>query len=228
MNLDSAPRRGSPPDAPLGMILIGLCPSIAVAGRVIDALWMSAGVVSVLLLSRLCMAVLGRASAADPADPSAARPVGAGRWVGALVVSSFLTASFELILLSLAPAASAALGIYAPLIAVNCLVLGRGQPERDAPVWRACLAGLGQGLGFAGCLVAIALVREALGSGTITLFPAAGFSGVVAVPGLAADPARALGAAGGGLLCLGYLAAAARLAARPRAAAGGAAKDGAQ
>jgi Na+-translocating ferredoxin:NAD+ oxidoreductase subunit E len=221
MSPESPLRRGALHENPISMLLIGLCPAAAVSARVIDSLWMSAGVVSVLILCRVCLAILDRAS--PDGEPPAA-PV--GRWVGALAISSLLTASFETLLLALAPAASASLGIYAPLIAVNCLVVGRRGAPRGTAFLRGLAEALGQGLGFAGCLLAIAVVRESLGAGTITLFPVGAFSGVVAVPGLARDPARALGAAGGGLLCLGYLAAAARLPGLWRRQAPEAEKDG--
>ena len=138
-----------------------------------------------------------------------------GRWFGALAISSCLTASFEIVLLAFAPAASASLGIYAPLIAVNCLVLsGIDASSRSDSVRGSLLTTAARGIGFAAALVVIALVREVLGAGTITLFPIARFSGTVAIPALSADPARAFGLAGGGFVCLGFLAGAVRAVAR--------------
>jgi Na+-translocating ferredoxin:NAD+ oxidoreductase subunit E len=201
-------------EKPVAILFLGLCPAIAVSARVIDALWMSVGVMLVLVLSGIAMALLVRESPAP--EGSGADP---GPWLRALVISSFLTASFEAGLLALAPAASAALGIYAPLIAVNCLVLGKGMPATSPSVRGTLAAALGRGLGFAGCLVLIALVREAAGAGTITLFPVGTFDGTVEIPVLVDQPVRALGLAGGGLLCLGYLAGAARAISR-RAAEG--------
>jgi electron transport complex protein RnfE len=190
---------------PIAMLFLGLCPALAVSVRVIDALWMSVGVILVLVLSGLAMALLSRHGEVD-------RGSAAAGLLRALVITSFLTASFEAGLLSLAPTASAALGIYAPLIAVNCLVLGRGMPGVTSPsLGSSVAAALGRGIGFAASLVLIALVREALGAGTITLFPVGGFGGTIEIPLLVEQPVRALGFAGGGLLCLGYLAAAARV-----------------
>jgi len=145
---------------------------------------------------------------------AADRPAGedrTARWLRTLVISSLLTAAFEAGLLAVAPTTSTALGIYAPLLAVNLLVAGRGgsDPSGASPL-RAVLSSLRKGACFAGGLVAIALVREVLGAGTITLFPAGGFGGTITVPPLLDQPVRALGFAGGGLLCLGYLVAAVR------------------
>ena len=193
----------------LAVVVLGLCPALAVSVRVIDALWLSAGVLFVFVLTGLAMAFLMRGRGGNGlAGPDSG-------WLRALVITSFLTASFEAGLLAFAPAASAALGIYAPLIAVNCLVLGRGMTGgAGALPGRMVGASLGRGIGFAASLVLIALVREALGAGTITLFPLGGFGGTIEIPGIAAQPIRALGFAGGGLLCLGYFAAAARAIAR--------------
>jgi electron transport complex protein RnfE len=199
-------------------VLLGLCPAAAVSVRLIDALWMSAGVVAVLLIASLCMALIARqGGAVAGGQPSAVSP---RRWFGALVLSSFLTASFEAVLLLVDPQSSSNLGVYIPLIAVNCLVLARLEAVSNAATVAQTLSrSVRSGLGFAGCLLLVTLVREVLGAGTITLFPVGGFSGTIPIPGLAADPVRALGLAGGGLLCLGYLAAAARMIRRGREAA---------
>jgi electron transport complex protein RnfE len=213
--------RGIARENPIAVLLIGLCPAAAVSVRVIDALWMSAGVLAVLLVSCFCMSLVamwGRKDTNGDGGQNATAVGGGpnvtdrgGRWWGALVLSSCLTACFEIVMLLVAPEEGAGLGIYVPLIAVNCLVLGR----IDAASRGKSLAGslwdaAGNGIGFAACLILVALVREVLGAGTITLFPVPGFSGTIAVPSLINDPVRALGFAGGGLLCIGYLAGAAR------------------
>jgi len=116
------------------------------------------------------------------------------------------------VLLRAAPEASAALGIYAPLIAVNCLVLTVIDETSRAPSpGRALLDAAGKGAVFAACLLLIGVLRETLGAGTMTLFPLPGFSGTIEIGSLSQDPARAISFAGGGLLCLGYLAALARM-----------------
>ena len=208
---------------PIAVLLIGLCPAAAVSVRVIDALWMSAGVVSVLLVSCFCMSLVAMWGAKSPeADnvrqnatgygvPAERVPAYGHRWWGALVLSSCLTACFEIVMLLVSPEEGASLGIYVPLIAVNCLVLGLiDSVSRGKSPSRSVREAAGNGIGFAACLVLIALVREVLGAGTITLFPVQGFSGTITVPSLINDPVRALGYAGGALLCIGYLAGAAR------------------
>ena len=200
---------------PVAVLLVGLCPAAAVTTRVIDALWMSLGVFSVLILSRLCLSILGALRGESPeaatGDVRGEGPM-PGRWLGALLLSSCLTACFELILLAFAPGESASLGIYTPLIAVNCIVLDRIDPRGErSSIPASLLDACGLGLGFALALVLISGVRESLGAGTITLFAAGTFGGTIEIHGLSSAPARAIGYAGGGLLCLGYLAGAARL-----------------
>lgn len=210
---------------PVAMILIGLCPAAAVTTRVIDALWMSLGVFSVLLLTRACLSILSvlrdGSPAGSPPDLHGGEGAPRTRWLGALLIASTLTASFELVLLAFAPQESASLGIYAPLIAVNCIVLDRVEPAAGrSSILTALLDAGGLGFGFAFALLLIAGVREALGAGTITLFPAGAFGGTIEIPGLSTAPARALGYAGGGLICLGYLAGLSRLLSRRPAPAG--------
>jgi electron transport complex protein RnfE len=220
--LKETPR--GPAGADSSLLFLGLCPAIAVSVRVIDALWMSAGVTFVLVLSSLAMSLLAREGGAggNSGDDTGGAPgwnAGPAGLLRALIITSLLTTFFEAALLVQAPSVSASLGIYAPLIAVNCLVLGFDLPgtSRSAP-GASVAAALRRGIGFAMALVLIALVREVIGAGTITLFPIASFGGTIAIPGLVEQPARALGGAGGALLCLGYLAAAARAAAaRPAA-----------
>jgi Na+-translocating ferredoxin:NAD+ oxidoreductase RnfE subunit len=183
----------------LTFFLLGLCPAIAVTARVVDALWMSAGVVLVVVLSALAMAIISGGNGERPP------------WTRALAVASLLTASLEAGLLVFAPAAGASLGIYAPLIAVNCLVLEQGTPGSQAGApGSPVLAALGRGVRFAVALVFIAAFRESLGAGTITLFSVGSFNGTIEIHRFVEQPVRAVGFAGGGLLCLGYLAGAVR------------------
>ncbi len=208
--------RGILRDNPVALLLVGLCPAAAVTTKVIDALWMSLGVFSVLILTRLALAIISRLRS-DAPDASMAEFRGGqgaarGRWLGALLLSSAFTACFELVVLAFAPDEAARLGIYVPLIAVNCIVLDRADlREGRTPLPATLVSACSLGLGFACALVLLSVVREVLGAGTITLFPAANFGGTIVISGLSSAPARAVGYAGGALLCLGYLTGAARL-----------------
>ncbi len=208
MSLKVQLSRGLFAENPLAVLLLGLCPAAAVSTRVIDALWMSIGVTAVTALTTLVVWLIGSLGRDRSTLPGASTRA----LLGALLVSSCLTASFESALLAFAPAEAASLGIYAPIISVNCLVIAQMQgARRQLFASRALADSIGKCLGFAAALLSIAVVREGVGAGTLTLFPVGSFSGTVTIPGIARDPPRALGLAGGGLLCLGYLAGLARL-----------------
>ncbi len=212
-------------DNPVAVTLIGLCPAAAVTARVIDAAWMSFGVIVVLILTRLSEAILrvivGPAEDTQETPRSLLRP----RLLGTLFLASCFTASFEIVLLAFAPDEGANLGIYVPLIAVNCILLDRVPDSHSsgrlegvgAEMVRSLRDSCSVGAGFAVALLLLSLVREVLGAGTITVFPMGSFSGVITLGSISGAPARAFVSAGGGLLCLGYLAGAARLL-RPRRA----------
>jgi electron transport complex protein RnfE len=211
---------------PVAAMLVGLCPAAAVTGRVIDALWMSLGLVFVLVLTRASRVILHLLLNEPDASGVVSRQPGprflGPQWLGMLFLASCFTASFELIMSAFAPQESAALGIYIPLVAVNCIVLERvaetssrgAAQDPGARIFRALGGAAAGGAGFAVSLVVISVVRETLGSGTITLFPMGAFGGTIVVAGISGAPARALLYAGGGFLCLGYLAGVVRLAGR--------------
>lgn len=181
-------------DNPLFAMSLGLCPALAVSYRVDNAVAMGGAVLAVVLVAVVMMSVIGR------------RIPGRFLFAAELIVASSLTTVAELLFEAFAPAMSARLGIYVPLIAVNCLVLGRSERFAAGGSLSAALRdGLGGGLGFFVSLLLISLIREVLGSGTITLFPVGSFDGIVRVGVMADHPARVVGYSAGALLVLGYL-----------------------
>ena len=188
--------------------LLGLCPALAVSDLVSKALGMGVGVTLVLVAAGAAVSLLRRVV------PDRLYPI------VSLVLIAALVSLLDLAMQAYAPALRRGLGVYLQLIAVNCLILGRTEGfARGHSPSRALLDALGMGAGFTATLVLIAVVREVLGSGTITLFPAGGFGGVIRIPGLAGYPARVMSMAAGALLLLGYLVALAnRLKSRRRAA----------
>jgi electron transport complex protein RnfE len=103
------------------------------------------------------------------------------------------------------PGLSDRLGIFVPLLTVNTLILDRALnfAKENTPsmsFWDA----LGMGTGFLLALLGIALIREVLGSGTITLVPVGSFSGVIMIPGLSQSPIRLVSLSAGAFLILGY------------------------
>jgi Na+-translocating ferredoxin:NAD+ oxidoreductase subunit E len=85
------------------------------------------------------------------------------------IIAFFVTAA-DLLMKAFLPDLSSALGIFVPLIIVNCIVLGRLEmyASKNSPI-KAAADGLGMGLGFAAVLIVVGLIREILGSGKIIL-----------------------------------------------------------
>ena len=175
---------------PLVVYLVGLCPALAVSNRVASALVMSAAVLFVLLGTGAASGAVERFLPWRFRQPFR------------LLTAAALTTVFERLLSAFAPGERAALGVYLLLVAVNCLLVGPYAADAGSP-GRTVLGSLASGAGFSVALVLIALVREVLGAGRITLFPVGPFDGVLEVTGL--PPTRVLAAAPGALLLLGYL-----------------------
>jgi electron transport complex protein RnfE len=174
-------------DNPLVAYLVGLCPALAVSNRLANALLLGAVMLFALLGTGIGSAALERLL-----PPRLRLPA-------RLLLASALVSAAQRFLWALAPTLGAGLGVYLPLLAVNCLLLGSAGARS---VWQGVLEAAGRGAAFAAALVCLALVREVLGAGTITLFPVGHFAGVVSLHGL--PPARVLAAAPGALLLLGY------------------------
>jgi electron transport complex protein RnfE len=104
------------------------------------------------------------------------------------------------------PAVYSALGVYLPLIVVNCIILGRAEAfAARNTVLDSVLDAIGMAIGFALGLTLIAVIRELLGSGTITLFAVGNFDGVIRIPWFYNNPIRVMSLAPGALLLMGYL-----------------------
>lgn len=206
--------RGLLRENPIFVLVVGLCPALAVTNRVVYALGMAAAVLVALACANLF------ASAFREKLPKNARLP-----LYTLATAVVVTVE-DLLMQAYTPGLYDGLGIYAKLIVVNCLILGRVDTFASRnPVGRSLVDALGMGLGFAVGLTFIAVIREVLGSGTITLFPVGDFSGTLTVPLLSQSPIRIVGLAAGALLVFGYLKAVFnwyRIRDRERATAGGA------
>ncbi len=201
------PSTGQRALSPQAVLLLGLCPALAVTTRLSDALWMSLALIGVLLASTLASSLLGLI-----------RPGGGGRarWLPAILATGAAATGAQVLFARYAPGAAAGLGLYLPVLAVSCLVTCRAEAAvRGQSPGAALLAALAEGAILSGCMVVIAAVREALGSGSLTVIPAGGLDGTapaaqavaVVIPGLSAAPARAFLLATGAFLAAGYLAA---------------------
>lgn len=179
---------------PIFVIVLGLCPALAVSTQVVNALGMGAGVIFVMLGSNIFVSLLKDFIPEKVRIPSYI-----------VIIASFVTI-VDLSMKAYVPSLSKSLGVFVQLIVVNCIILGRAEAFASKNTLKASvLDALGMGIGFTFGLTLIALVREVFGAGTITLFALGGFDGTIEIPGLVDSPARVVGLSAGALLVVGYL-----------------------
>ena len=173
---------------PTFRLVLGLCPTLAVTTSLENALGMGLAASFVLVCSN------GLVSALRRAIPDA---VHIPCYI--VIVATFVTA-VDLLLQAFLPALSESLGIFIPLIVVNCIILGRAEAFACRNGVVASLAdGLGTGVGFTLALALVASVREVVGAGSLTIWGDLAFRGLLAKPAaLAILPA-------GGFVALGLL-----------------------
>ena len=187
-------KKGLFKENPTFVIMLGMCPTLGVSTMVSNALGMGASVIFVLLFSNILISLLRKVIPDTVRIPAY------------IVIIASLVTIVEMVLHAFVPSVYAALGVYLPLIVVNCIILGRAEAFANKnTVLDSALDAIGMGVGFTLSLTLIALIREVLGSGTITLFPVGGWDGVIELPLLSESPVRVLALAPGALLVMGYL-----------------------
>ena len=140
---------------PTFVLVLGMCPTLATTTSAINGLEMGLATMNVLILSNVVISLIA------PKVPDKVRIP-----VYITVIATFVTV-VQLLMQAFMPAAYETLGLFIPLIVVNCIVLGRAEGFANKHgVGEAALDGLGVGLGFAVSLMVIGLVREVLGSGS--------------------------------------------------------------
>lgn len=138
---------------------LGMCPTLAVSTAVSNGIGMGLATTFVLVCSGVAISALRKVIPDSVRIPAFIT-----------VIASFVTLIMMLIQAYL-PALNDALGIYLPLIVVNCIVLGRAEVYASKhSVVEAAVDGLGMGLGFTIAIVAVSAVRELLGAGTLLGF----------------------------------------------------------
>ena len=179
---------------PVFILMLGLCPTLGVTTQVINALGMGAGVIFVLIFSNIFVSLLKNIIPPSVRIPSYI-----------VIIAAFVTI-VEMVMHAYAPSIYQSLGIFLPLIVVNCIILGRAEAFANKnTIVDSFLDAVGMGLGFTIAILIIALIREVFGSGTITLFAVGGFDGVIKIPLLYTYPVRIFTLAAGALLLMGYL-----------------------
>lgn len=169
MNNKSTFLNGLFKENPTFVLLLGMCPTLAVTTGVIDAIGMGLSTAVVLICSNIFISLL-RKFIPDTVRIAAY----------IVIIASFVTV-VEMFLKAFLPALSESLGMYIPLIVVNCIILGRAEAFASKNgVISSIFDGLGMGLGFTGALTIIATIREVIGVGTFCGLPLFGenFGGV--------------------------------------------------
>ena len=186
--------RGIIKENPVFVVLLGLCPTLGVSNKVINSLGMGAGVIFVLLGSNIFVSLLKNFIPEKVRIPAYI-----------VIIASFVTI-VQMVMQAFMPDLYNSLGVFVPLIVVNCIILGRAEAFANKNgVMDSVIDALGMGIGFTLALLLIAAVREILGAGTITLFPVGHWDGIIRIPGLVDKPVRVIGMAAGALLVMGYL-----------------------
>lgn len=179
---------------PTFIIVLGLCPTLSVSTQVSNGLGMGLAATFVLFFSNVIISSLRKVIPDSIHIPAY------------IVIISTLVTLIQMYLQAYMPALDEALGVYLPLIVVNCIILGRAEAfAKYNTVEDSALDGLGMGLGLTMNLVLISLIREVLGHGTITLFATKNWDGVIHVPLFGKYPVSVMVASAGALLLMGYL-----------------------
>ena len=140
---------------PTFVLVLGMCPTLGTTTSAINGLGMGLATTIVLILSNITISAIAKIIPDKVRIPSYI-----------VVIASFVTI-VQLLLQAYVPVLYDALGIFLPLIVVNCVILGRAEAFASKNnVGDSALDGIGIGLGFTIALTAVGLVREILGSGS--------------------------------------------------------------
>ncbi|MCD4734935.1 MAG: electron transport complex subunit E [Bacteroidales bacterium] len=143
-------------DNPVFVLLLGLCPTLGVTTTAINGLGMGLATTFVLVMSNIVVSLIKRLIPDKVRIPSFI-----------VIIASFVTI-VELTMQAYLPSLFDSLGLFIPLIVVNCVVLGRAEAYASKNNFlSSVIDGLGMGLGFSFALFILGAVREILGSGAI-------------------------------------------------------------
>ncbi|RJQ32244.1 MAG: RnfABCDGE type electron transport complex subunit E [Actinobacteria bacterium] len=144
---------------PLLVLMIGLCSALAVSSRLENTIFMGVAATFVLVCSNAIVSLIKKVT-----PPTIRIPI------FIVIIASFVTI-VDLSMKGYFPAAYERLGVWIPLIVVNCMILGRAEAfAYGNSIFRSVADGLGIGAGYTMVLMIMGFVRELLGSGKIILF----------------------------------------------------------
>jgi electron transport complex protein RnfE len=140
---------------PVLVLLLGTCPSLAVSTMAANGIGMGVAATFVLVCSNMAIAALKNIIPGKVRIPCFV-----------VIIAGFVTI-VQMIAKAYFPDVDKALGLYLPLIVVNCIILGRAEMFASKnSVWGSCLDGIGMGAGFTLALLLMGSIREIIGSGT--------------------------------------------------------------
>ena len=150
---------------PCIILMLGMCPTLAVTTSAINGIGMGLSTLAVLIFSNMIISAMRNIIPDQVRLPAY------------IVIVASLVTIVDLVMQAYVPGLYSALGIYIPLIVVNCIILGRAEAYANKVTPDlAIMDGIGMGLGFTIALTVIGLVREFLGAGTafgVTVLPEA-------------------------------------------------------
>ena len=167
MSLISELIKGIYKENPVLRLALGLCPTLAVSTSITNALGMGAATTFVLLSSNVIVSLLMLLFSKILSEEGQKSINKIRIPVFIVVIASFVTI-VEMVMGAYLPALAESLGIFIPLIVVNCIILGRAEGFASKnSVLPSIFDAIGMGIGFTLALVAIAALRELLGSGQL-------------------------------------------------------------
>ncbi|NMP36686.1 MAG: electron transport complex subunit E [Clostridiales bacterium] len=141
---------------PVLRLVLGTCPTLATSTSMVNAIGMGISASIVLVLSNIVISALRKVIPQKVRIPAYV-----------VIIASFVTI-VQMLVKAFVPALDKTLGIYLPLIVVNCIILGRAEAFAGKnPVIASAVDGLGMGIGFTAALFCMSLIRESLGAGTM-------------------------------------------------------------
>ncbi|MCC3863356.1 electron transport complex subunit E [Terrisporobacter petrolearius] len=185
MSLGKIFKNGIIDENPTFVQVIGMCPTLAVTSSAINGMGMGLSTAIVLACSNIAISLLRKVIPDKIRIPAFV-----------VVIATFVTI-VQMVLKAFVPSLDKALGLYIPLIVVNCLILARAEAyaSKNGPV-ESAVDGIAMGLGFTLALTILGAVREILGAGTIFGF---------AILGASYEPALLFILPPGAFLTLGFL-----------------------
>ena len=140
---------------PVLRLVLGTCPTLATSTSVVNGVGMGVAATIVLICSNIAISALRKVIPSKARIPAYI-----------VVIASFVTI-VQMLVKAFVPALDESLGVFLPLIVVNCIILGRAEAFASKnPVLVSAIDGLGMGIGFTAALFCMGAVREILGAGT--------------------------------------------------------------